>query len=80
MNGGVLMTDNDLMLEQLGGIHASAADLAALSAALRVTLVKLRYPISLVKLTKAAEGQTPAEDQTEAQQSFMWGPHAVTRL
>ena len=52
------MTDYDLMLEQLDAIHASAADLAALSAALRVTLSKL---------TK------PAEGQTEANQSFMWG-------
>ena len=64
------MTDYDLMLDQLGAIHASAADLAALSAALKVTLSKLTTP---------AEGQTRAEDQTEAQQSFMWGPHAVTK-
>jgi|GEM_PF-5321967 len=63
------MTDYDLMLDQLDAIHASAADLAAIAAALKVTLSKL---------TKPAEGQTPAEDQTEAQQSFMWGPHAVT--
>jgi len=61
------MTEYDLMLEQFDAAHASAADLAALSAALRVTLVKLRYPVSLVKLTKE-----PKEDLTNEQLSFMW--------
>ena len=60
------MTDYDLLIEKLESVQA---DLAAIAAALKVTLSKL---------TKPAEGQTPAEDQTEAQQSFMWGPHAVT--
>jgi hypothetical protein len=64
------MTDFDLMLEQLDA--ASAADLAALAAALRVPLVKLRYPVSLVKLPK------PAEPDTEEQLSFMWGPRPIT--
>ena len=57
------MTDFDLMLEQLDAIHASEADLAALSAALRVTLGKL---------TKAAEGDT------EASLSYMWGMPVLT--
>jgi hypothetical protein len=52
------MTDYDLMLEQLDAIHSSAADLAALSAALRVTLSKLTRP---------------TEDHTEASHSYMWG-------
>ena len=52
------MTDYDLMLEQLETVHASAADLAALAAALRVSLGKLKR----------------TEGHTEAQHSFMWGP------
>jgi hypothetical protein len=36
------MTDYDLLMEQLESIHASAADLAAIAAALRLT--KLEMP------------------------------------
>ena len=50
------MTDFDRMLEQLEATHASAADLAALAAALRVSLGKLKR----------------TEGHTEAQHSFMW--------
>ena len=52
------MTDYDLMLDQLDAIHASAADLAAIAAALRLTLSKL---------------EKPTEGHSEASHSYMWG-------
>jgi hypothetical protein len=54
------MTDYERMIEQLEEIHTSATELATYAASLRVALTKL---------------ENLAEDPTEAQQSFMWGPH-----